>query len=203
VNLFAVRLTACLVCVACFGISSQAARDASSIRQQVRETGSFERMIVATDRQLQLADLVGQADLVIEASTPGGRSFLDKAETGIYTDYTFKVQALIKNRRPGLRVGHALTVRRESGTVQIDGRPATIIENDFPSFGAHEPYILFLKLQPRDNVYTVLGGAQGAFSAGDTVMSVAAGLPDAAGPSLSASRDAFLGEVRALLKFME
>lgn len=202
-KLTVVRTVACTACVVLSGVDSGAARDGSSIRQHVRETGSFERMIVSTDKQLELADLVGSADLVVEASTAAHRSYLDKTEAHIYTDYTFKVHAVIKDRRPpGLRAGHDVTIRRESGTVTVDGRPATTIENDFPAFDAQERYILFLEQSSQQNVYLVIGGPQGAFRAGENITPLATALPDAA-PLLASTREAFLGEVRALLKFME
>src|SRR5207248_2813708 len=65
--------------------------DDSSIPQQLHDTGSFERVLVSPYEPLQLADLVGQADLIVEASTPGGRSFLTPSGRDIYTDYAFQV----------------------------------------------------------------------------------------------------------------
>ena len=52
-----------------------------SIPQQLRSAGSFERVIVTSYEPLQLADLVGAADVIVEASTPGGRSFLAQNDT--------------------------------------------------------------------------------------------------------------------------
>jgi hypothetical protein len=146
---------------------------------------------------MELADLAGQAELVIEASTTGGRSHLDQSETHIFTDYTFTVADVIKNRRRHeIRAGSAITVRRECGALVIDGRPAVSIENEFPPFAARENYLLFLKpVSGEEKVYEVFAGPQGAFQAGKNMTSIAKGV--------SVSRDVFLGELRALLKYTD
>jgi hypothetical protein len=186
------------------GIDVIAQQATPSIRQQAHETGGFERIVVTTHDPLQLSALVGRADLIVEASTAGGRSHLNTAETDIFTDYTFTVHAVIKNkRRPEFRAGHAITVRRDSGVVVVDGRTAVSHENGFPPFSANEHYILFLTEQPRDKVYSVFGGSQGAFRAGDSITTLAVSPDDEADPPHPMSRAAFLGEVRALLHFSE
>ena len=191
--------------VVCFGTGGHAViaqQAAPPIRQQVAETGVFEQIVVTADRPLQVADLVGRADLIVEASTTGGRSSLNAAGTDIYTDYTFSVHSVIKSRRrPELRAGSAMTVRRESGEVIVDGRAAVSYENGFPAFTAGEHYILFLMQQPNENVYLVFGGPQGAFSAGDLVTALAIPTKDGIDPPQPVSRATFMDEVRALLKF--
>ncbi len=172
------------------------------IQQQVSETGVFEQIVVTAYRPLQVADLVAHADLIVEASTRGGRSYVNAAGTDILTDYTFNVHSVIKSRlRPEARAGTAMTVRRESGQVIVGGRTAVSYENGFPAFKADEHYILFLKQEPRENVYSVFGGPQGAFSAGELVTTIA--IPTDAGTSAPppVSRVTFMDEVRALLKF--
>ena len=169
-----------------------------SIAVQTREAGAFERIIVTTDRPLRLADVTRAADLVVEASTALQRTYLDGSETHIYTDSTFTVHEVVKNRwRPGLREGASIVVRRESGTVLIDGVPATTIENDFPPFTAASRYILFLKEIPGEQAYVVVGAGRGAFT-GDSLIAPVASATDG---SEAASREAFYGELRALLKF--
>ena len=53
------------VLMCAFGVTAAAERE-PSIPVQLRESGSYERMIVATDKPVVLADLVGGADLVVE-----------------------------------------------------------------------------------------------------------------------------------------
>ena len=191
--------------VVCFGTGGNAviAQQASEpIWQQVAEAGVFERIVVTADHPLQVADLVGRADLIVEASTTGGRSYFTATGTDIYTDYAFSVHSVIKNRlRPELRVGSAMTVRRESGEVIVDGRAAVSYENGFPAFTAGEHYILFLTRQPHENAYSVFGGSQGAFSAGELVTAVAVPTKDGIDSPQPVSRATFMDEVRALLKF--
>lgn len=193
------------VCVGSLGATAAAERGAS-IPTQMREHGSFERMIVGTDKPVLLADLVGTADLVVEASAVASRSYLDDEESHIYTDYTFAVAEIVKNRRkPGLlRAGQSIVIRRESGTVLVDGLPATTIENGFPSFQDQGRYLLFLKeVGGEHDTYTVLAGGRGAFVSGEEIAPMATLPAELAPDSQRLPRQSFLGEVRALLKFTE
>lgn len=175
---------------------------AASIKEQVRQTGAFERIVVAKDNQLQLAGLVGNSELIVEASVVGTKSFLSDDGTDIYTDYSVKVNTIVKNaRRPGLRPGNVVIVRRDSGEILVDGRPAVSIENEFPPFRLNERYVLFLTPEDGGSVYTVFGGAKGAFAGGDRITPVRVSLDDATGAATPLSRDNFIGDVRALLKF--
>jgi hypothetical protein len=174
----------------------------TTIRDQIRQSGDFERMVVARDNDMQLAHLVGHAELIVEASTTAGRSFLSEDGTQIYTDYTVKLQSVLKNTRLlGLRAGHSVTLRRESGALVVDGHPAVAYENEFPPFQPNQRYILFLTSRPREDVYTVLGGAKGAYLAGEDIAAVRISLDEAKHPTPAVPRAAFMGEMRALLKF--
>src|SRR2546422_954536 len=82
------------VCIASFvvflgtnGTGVIAQQASPSIREQVHEPAGFERIVVSTYDPLQLSSLVARADLIVEASTAGGRSYLNTAETDIFTDY--------------------------------------------------------------------------------------------------------------------
>jgi hypothetical protein len=206
----AVRAIARGLCVVSFGVlvtngTGAIAEQASpSIRQQVHETGGFEGIVVSTHGPLELSSLVARADLIVEASTAGGSSQLNTAETDIFTDYEFTVHTVINNNtRRGFRAGNAITVRRDSGVVVVDGRTAVSHENGFRPFNANEHYILFLMEQPRDHTYSLLAGPQGAFSAAEGITTLAELPDDGADPPHPVSRAAFLGEVRALLHFSE
>jgi hypothetical protein len=187
--------------VGCFGAAGAAERE-PSIPLLIRETGSFERIIVATDKPVQLADLVGAADLVVEGTSVAQRSYLDSGEAHIYTDYSFTLTDIMKNRRrPGLlKAGRSIVVRRESGTVLVNGLRATTIENGFPAFAGNGRYLLFLKELDEPNTYAVIAGGRGAFEAGDQIAPM---LVVAETPRQAQSRQAFFGEVKALLKFTE
>ena len=195
-NVRTVLVTASLACS--MSIIAAAERE-PSIPLQLHEAGSFERIIVSTDKPVVLADLVGTADLVVEASAVVHRTYLDAGEAHIYTDYAFTITDILKNRRrPGLlKAGHHILVRRESGTVMIDGLRATSIENGFPPFADNGRYVLFLKELVDQNAYAVVAGGRGAFEAGDHI----AAMTDA--PVQPVARQAFFGEMRALLKFSE
>ena len=193
---FAVILFAMLATVA------PSAHDDAAIPEQLRESGSFERVIISSYEPLQLADLVGRADVIVEASTRGGKLFLSATGSDIFTDYLFEVHTVIKNsENPQLRVGNAVLVRRDSGTIVIDGRTAVAYENDFPLFNRDEHYILFLAKPRGESSYSVLGGPQGAFSLRDGVKQTALELGDWSNKHGLMARAAFLDELRALLKF--
>jgi len=198
VKRFAVSL---LTVLATAAVSAQPA-DEASIPDQLRQTGSFERVIITSYEPLQLADLVGSADVIVEASTPGGKSYLAQNDTEIFTDYQFEVRSVIKNSRsPELRAGHTITVRRNSGTVLVDGRAAVLQENDFPLFERNERYILFLTKGRGENTYFVFGGPQGAFTLRDRVKQMSTELADWSIRHGAVANGAFLDELRALLKF--
>ena len=181
---------------------SAAPRDEASIPQQLRDGGSFERVIVTSYEPLQLADLVGRADLIVEATTSGGRSFLTTDGVDIHTDYAFQVHSVFKNiRTPELRLGDTIVVRRDSGTVAVDGRVAVTQENDFPLFDRNDRYMLFLTKSREGNLYVVFGGPQGAFSLRDDVKQVSTELADWSNRHTGVTRAAFVDELRALLKF--
>jgi hypothetical protein len=186
------------------GTDAIAQQASPSIRQQAHEPAGFERIVVSTYDPLQFSSLVARADLIVEASTAGGRSHMNTAETDIFTDYTFTVHNVIKTtRRPDFRPGSALTVRRDSGMVVVDGRTAVSYENGFAPFNPNEHYILFLTEQPRDKAYSVFGGPQGAFTAGESITTLAVPLDDGAHSPHPMSRAAFMGELRAQLLFSE
>jgi hypothetical protein len=173
-----------------------------SIRQQLEETGGFERIIVSADEPMPLAQLAARAKLVVEATVTAGQSYVDESGNDVYTDYTIAIGSVIKSReRDVMKLADAITVRRQHGVVVLNGRAATVSENGFPAFQIGGRYILFLTRGPRDYVYSVLGGGQGAFTA-DDIVAPAAAIDGAAAPR-AASRADFMGEVHALLKFSE
>jgi hypothetical protein len=198
-NVRTALVTASLACS--MSIVAAAERE-PSIPDQLREAGSFERIIVTTDRPAVLADLVGTADLVVEGSVVAHRTYLDAGEAHIYTDYAFTITDIMKNRRrPGLiKAGQSILIRRESGTVLINGLRATTIENGFPPFANNGRYVLFLGELGNLNTYSVLGSGRGAFEAGDHIAPMTLSPAPGATP---VPRQAFLGEMRALLKFSE
>ena len=90
------------------------------------------------------------------------------------------------------RVGQAIMVRRNSGTVVIDGRAAMSQENDFPLFDRNDHYILFLAKARDENLYFVVGGPQGAFSLRDGVKQLSLELGDWSNRHGAVARAAFL-----------
>jgi len=181
-----------------------AQQQAASIRQEIEETGGFDRIIVSSEESLPLGQLTARAKLVVEAQIAAGQSYLDESGTDVYTDYTVTIANVIKSReRAGGQAGDSITVRRRSGVVVLNGREAVVHENAFPDFQIGERYVLFLTRGTSESVYAVLGGNQGAYTAlADTIAPASTTLDTAAVPR-SISRAEFLGEVLALLKVSE
>lgn len=189
----------------CLQVGSEVvhAQGGPSIREQLAETGGFERVIVSADDPMPLAQLASRAKLVVEASVTASQSYLDEPGLDVFTDYTMVIHSVIKAReRSPVQTGDSITVRRRHGAVVVDGRKAEVRENGFPPFESGARYILFLTREPRDYVYRVLGGSEGAFSSGENVRSMTTPADDADAPRLVTHAE-FLGEVHALLKFTE
>lgn len=133
-----------------------------SLRDQVRQHGNLEYMVMAEYSPADLDEIVARADTILAGSIQQVRSFLHKDETGISTDYLFTIENVLKSATAQrVSAGETVTVRRPSGVVTIEGYAVRATENDFPPFDQGDRYVLFLK---RDgDVYTVPYGGQGAF----------------------------------------
>ena len=165
--------------------------------QQLQREGIFENIIVAPYQPLRLANLVAQADLVIEATTLVGKPSVTQDGMDIYTDVTFSLVSILKNMaNPELMRGSVVTVRRNSGALMIEGRTATTLENEFPPFEQSQRYLLVLSRSRGGNFFSVVGGAQGAFMLAEDAKPLSVWTSD---PPIRTA--AFLDEVRALIKY--
>ena len=165
--------------------------------QQLQREGIFENVIVTPYQPLRLANLVAQADLVIEAMTLAGKPSVTQDGVDIYTDVTFSLVSILKNKaNPELMRGSVVTVRRNSGALMIEGRTAITLENDFPPFEQSQRYLLVLSRSRGGNFFSVVGGAQGAFMLAEDAKPLSVWTSD---PPIRTA--AFLDEVRALIKY--
>ena len=165
--------------------------------QQLQREGIFENVIVTPYQPLRLANLVAQADLVIEAMTLAGKPSVTQDGVDIYTDVTFSLVSILKNKaNPELMRGSVVTVRRNSGALMIQGRTAITLENEFPPFEQSQRYLLVLSRSRGGNFFSVVGGAQGAFMLAEDAKPLSMWTSD---PPIRTA--AFLDEVRALIKY--
>lgn len=165
--------------------------------QQLQREGIFENVIVTPYQPLRLANLVAQADLVIEAMTLAGKPSVTQDGVDIYTDVTFSLVSILKNKaNPELMRGSVVTVRRNSGALMIQGRTAITLENEFPPFEQSQRYLLLLSRSRDGNFFSVVGGAQGAFMLAEDAKPLSVWTSD---PPIRTAT--FLDEVRALVKY--
>jgi hypothetical protein len=185
------------VLFATFAAAPATAQSQPTILQQLQRDGSFESIVVTPYEPFRLAALVPRADVIIEASVSTDSATFSEDGTDIYTDYTFIVRSVFKNMtNPDLTVSAPVCVRRNGGTMVVNGRAAVVRDNDFPLFERGQRYVLLLRRSRDGKFFSVLGGAQGAFALADEVRPLSLSSSE---PAVAAA--AFLGELRALLKF--
>jgi hypothetical protein len=173
------------------------AQEQPTITERLQRDGSFENVVVTPYQPLRLANLVAQADLVIDASALVGKPFMTQDALDVYTDFTFRLNSMIKNMaNPELTPGSVVAVRRASGTMIISGKAAITVENEFPPFERGQRYLLLLRRSREGNFFSVVGGAQGAFALAEDAKPLSVWTSD---PPMRTA--AFLDEVRALVKY--
>lgn len=183
------------------GVVVTAQSPSMSIREHIRQNGVFERIVLVPYEQLAFRDLVGRADLIVEASTTGGRASLNHAETDIYTDYPFELYGVLKTSAASkAQIGDTVMVRRDSGVIVVEGRTALSEENDFPAFNPGERYVLFLNRSPDADAYQIYGGPQGAFTVVPEVRQLSSQQGDWNGTRGVVLPTAFFDKVRALVE---
>ena len=128
-----------------------------TIRDRVKRYGSLEVIVLKEYSPVDLPTLVAHADLVVRGVVTGSKSFLTAEH--VITDYSVQVLSLVRGE--GVE-GRVIVVRRDGGSVSIDGGKIDTRESDFPSFEITDEYVLFLKRAP-EGYHVVSHGAQGAF----------------------------------------
>jgi hypothetical protein len=124
---------------------------------------TIEIQIINEWNPVKLPELARMAEVVVVATIRGGRSWLTPPES-IQTDYDVAVEQIVKARRSdALKAGATLTLRKDGGVVERDGKPLYATESDFPPFKTGGRYVLFLKHAPDGPHYWSQGGPQGAF----------------------------------------
>jgi hypothetical protein len=134
------------------------AADDQGIRETVRKHGAIEFQYLHEYSPADLPALVTSADTIARVVVMGAKSSLIGEK--IWTDFT--VQVLSVRKGPQHLETKPITVRRDGGTVSIEGRMIKASDPEFPPFELSEEYVLFLR-PAADGHYVVAFGPQGAF----------------------------------------
>ena len=141
------------------------------VRQEAAEDG---RQLFVLERDMEhmsLQEIMNESDLVVMGflleQSPGFQVKSTDGEVSTFTNYFFQVTDTYRGEAPG----DVITLREEGGTVE---QGKTVVADDY-DFAEQQAYLLFLQ-RPRvgdtfatqGDYYTLTGGWQGVYPAGDT-----------------------------------
>ena len=141
------------------------------VRQEAAEDG---RQLFVLERDMEhmsLQDIMDESDLVVMGflleQSPGFQVRSTDGEVSTFTNYFFQVTDTYRGEAPG----DVITLREEGGTVE---QVKTVVADGY-DFAEQQAYLLFLQ-RPRagdtfatqGDYYTLTGGWQGVYPAGDT-----------------------------------
>ena len=106
---------------------------------------------------LSIEKMAKESDVIVRGVVTQKKSEWNKARTRIYTLTTLQVGERLKG---GQKIVDQLTIRQLGG--EIDGIGQMVVGNARFSMG--EEVLVFLEKHPTDDVYVVLGMAQGKYS---------------------------------------
>lgn len=137
------------------------------------------------------------ADAIFVGSFKSKSSQLTADESFIFTDYEMAVEEVIKNNPAApVQAGGSVTVTREGGEIQLNGRTIRAKRNDFEAAEVGKHYLLFLRFLPETTSY--LAYANGSFQIdGDKITSLGGTSRDELLNGGSKNPAAFLSEIRA------
>lgn len=146
-------------------------RSGAIVRQEAAEDG---RQLFVLERDMEhmsLQDIMDESDLVVMGflleQSPGFQVKSTDGEVSTFTNYFFQVTDTYRGEAPG----DVITLREEGGTVD---QVKTVVADSY-DFAEQQAYLLFLQ-RPRagdtfatqGDYYTLTGGWQGVYPAGDT-----------------------------------
>ena len=101
---------------------------------------------------------VGQSDAVVIGRVTDAQSYLSEDKSGVYTEFTFNVDDIIKHGG-SLTPGASLVAQRDGGRVRFASGKVQryrISHQEMPRAGRR--YVLFLKKLDDEELYTILTG---------------------------------------------
>lgn len=141
------------------------------VRQEAAEDGRQLFVLERETEHISLQEIMDESDLVVMGflleQSPGFQVRSTDGEVSTFTNYFFQVTDTYRGEAPG----DVITLREEGGTV---GQVKTVVADDY-DFAEQQAYLLFLQ-RPRagdtfatqGDYYTLTGGWQGVYPAGDT-----------------------------------
>ena len=143
------------------------------VRQEAAEDGRQLFVLERETEHISLQEIMDESDLVVMGflleQSPGFQVRSTDGEVSTFTNYFFQVTDTYRGEAPG----DVITLREEGGTV---GQVKTVVADDY-DFAEQQAYLLFLQ-RPRagdtfatqGDYYTLTGGWQGVYPAGDTLV---------------------------------
>jgi hypothetical protein len=133
------------------------AGQAGDIEVQV-DSGSVIRMPESAPRTPVLQAATCHADAVVIGTLNNKSSQLTEDESFIFTDYEMTVEEVIKNNQSALiQANNTITITRDGGAVQINGRIFRARREDFRPPHVGSKYLFFLKFIPDTGSYLAYG----------------------------------------------
>lgn len=143
------------------------------------EVRSFDPNHPSPDPLAGLERMACLSDLVVSGTALTATSHLTNDQRFLYTDWSIKVETVIKqNRLAPVVLGDAIVVTRPGGRMTLNGRTVRAVELSFKDFATGQKYLLFLKFIPETGSYRAT--AEKSFRLAGTVE----GLNDASPPHL-------------------
>lgn len=107
----------------------------------------------------ELAELAGQVTSVIRGTTVQQASALNPEHTFLYSDWSVKVAAVIKNSSGvPIAMGDTITVVRPGGNIVFGGVPVTAGDPTFPDFSLNHDYLLYLTADSASSSFVAMQG---------------------------------------------
>lgn len=141
------------------------------VRQEAAEDGRQLFVLERETEHISLQEIMDESDLVVMGflleQSPGFQVRSTDGEVSTFTNYFFQVTDTYRGEAPG----DVITLREEGGTVE---QVKTVVQDSCP-FVEEQSYLLFLRrpqagdtFATQGDYYTLTGGWQGVYPAGDT-----------------------------------
>jgi hypothetical protein len=138
------------------------AANQDTLRDRVRNQGDVSASIHVEYEPATTEDLVRSADLIALVLIQGEKPSLSQDGTKVVTDYEVQVLDPIRRRRAASHLPPVITIRKQGGTVALEGHKVHFFENDFPPLELGVEYIVFIKREA-DGSFSFPYGGQSAF----------------------------------------
>ena len=115
---------------------------------------------------LNVAEMVASADLVLVGTLERSRVYLSKDETELYTEYRVTPTEVVVQRKADVFTSpgqHVILLRQWGGRTVIGGVEVNVIDSNLAPLPTGMPLVLLLT-KASDGVYELVGASDGAFS---------------------------------------